>query len=248
MVQILQLGDSSIYAEDIVPLLKRFQLWVPFLKEAIIDQAIAEVNCSEEEEATALAQFCKTRQIASDEQLQAWLNQQRISPEQLEAQALRQFKLEKFKLEIWSNKLESYFLQRKAQFDRVIYSLIRTKDSGLAQELYFRIQDDERCFPDLARQYSQGPEAQTGGLIGPVELNTPHPNLARMLSISQPGQFWPPTPMGEWLVIVRLEQMFPAQFDEAMRQRLLNELFAQWLQEQLQTMPITTDCTLTSAP
>lgn len=39
--------------------------------------------------------------------------------------------------------------------------------------------------------------------------------------------------IGEWVVIVRLEKLIPAQLDEAMRQRLLNELFAQELQHQL---------------
>jgi len=42
--------------------------------------------------------------------------------------------------------------------------------------------------------------------------------------------------LGEWLVIVRLENFIPAQLDELMRQRLLNECFATWLSEQLQQL------------
>lgn len=76
-------------------------------------------------------------------------------------------------------------------------------------------------------------EAQTGGLIGPVDLSSCHPTLVKMLSVSQPSQLWPPTRLGEWLVIVRLEKFIPAQLDNSMRQRLLTELFAAWLQEQL---------------
>jgi hypothetical protein len=40
--------------------------------------------------------------------------------------------------------------------------------------------------------------------------------------------------LGDWWVITQLEQLMPAQLDETMRQRLLNELFENWLQEQLQ--------------
>jgi parvulin-like peptidyl-prolyl isomerase len=112
--------------------------------------------------------------------------------------------------------------------------LIRTKEVGLAQELYFRIQDDGQPFADLARQYSEGQEAQTGGLIGPVELSVPHPALARILSISQPGQLWPPTRVGEWFVVVQLEKFFPARLDDPTRQRLLDELFNTWLIERVQ--------------
>jgi parvulin-like peptidyl-prolyl isomerase len=116
----------------------------------------------------------------------------------------------------------------------VLYSLIRIKEAGLAQEIYFRVHDDGESFVELAREYSEGQEAQTGGLIGPVELSVPHPVLARMLSVSQPGQVWSPTPIGEWFVIARLEKFLPAQFDPATRQRLLDELFKSWLQQQLQ--------------
>jgi len=47
---------------------------------------------------------------------------------------------------------------------------------------------------ELARD-SQGPEAETGGLIGPVELSNPHPAIAQMLSISKPSHLWP---LGVW--------------------------------------------------
>jgi hypothetical protein len=78
------------------------------------------------------------------------------------------------------------------QLDKVVYSVIRTKDMGVAQELYFRIQEGEQSFSELAREYSQGPEALTGGLTGPVELILPPRPLAGMLSVSQPDQLWPP--------------------------------------------------------
>jgi len=51
--------------------------------------------------------------------------------------------------------------------------VIRTKDPGVAQELYFRIQAGEQSFAEVAREYSQGPEAYTCGLLGPVELSMP---------------------------------------------------------------------------
>jgi len=100
--------------------------------------------------------------------------------------------------------------------------------SGIAQELYFRLQENSHL--QKWREYSQGPEAQTGGLQDP-ELSMPHPELGKMLSASQPGQLWPPTRLGEWLVIVRLEK--PAQLDERMQAQLLNSLFEAWLSEQL---------------
>ncbi len=54
-----------------------------------------------------------------------------------------------------------------------------------------------------------------------------------MLTVSKPGQLLPPTRLGDWFLVVRLEKFIPAVFDEAMRQKLLNQLFKQWLNEQI---------------
>ena len=80
-------------------------------------------------------------------------------------------------------------------------------------------------------EYSQGTEAQTGGLIGPVEINAPHPKIAQILATCQPGQLVPPTRVGEWIVIIRLENYLSAKLDNPMRQRMLDELFNHWLNE-----------------
>lgn len=230
----LQVGEQTIHAADLLPLLRRCGLMPTLVKEVVIDQAVAAISLTDEEMAGAVEQFMQAHQLGSDEQRDAFLQQRGLLAADLETIALRDLKLRKFKLETWGNKVESYFLQRKNRLDRVLYSLIRTTEPGLAQELYFRIQDDGHPFTDLARQYSEGQEAQTGGLIGPVELSVPHPALARMLSISQPGQLWPPTRVGEWFVVVRLEKFLPAKFDDATRQRMLEELYNTWLSEQVQ--------------
>ncbi|MBE9129487.1 MULTISPECIES: peptidylprolyl isomerase [unclassified Coleofasciculus] len=234
MTAVLQVGDQTIRSEELIPLLAKYQLLPQLVRELVIEQAIALIDYTPEEKTTVCQIFYEKNQVTSESERQAWLERQGITPEQAEDLAIRGLKLEKFKQATWGNKLESYFLKRKGQLDRVVYSLIRTKDAPIAQELYFRIKEGEQPFAELARDYSQGPEAQTGGLVGPVELSVPHPVLAQMLTVSQPGQLWHPTRLGEWFIIVRLEKFFPVQLDESMRQRLLNELFNTWLQEQLQ--------------
>lgn len=230
---VLQVGDRTITAEEIIPLLAGYQMLPSLLRELIIDQAIASFECTPEEKANSLGQFYQQNQITDETVKSAWLKHHRMTSEQLEALATRGLLIEKFKQATWGHKLESYFLGRKGQLDRVIYSLIRTREAGIAQELYFRIQEGEQSFADLAREYSEGSEAQTGGLIGPVELSVPHAMLAQMLRLSQPGQLLPPTRLEDWFLIIRLEKFIPAQLDAPMRQRLLNECFTTWLSEQL---------------
>lgn len=234
----LKIGDRTIPSEELVSLLASYQLLPTLVQGIVIDQAIADISCLPEEVAGIRQQFYAQYQITSEAERDQWLQQHYMTLEQLEDLPVRQLKLEKFKQVTFSPKLEAYFLQRKSDLDKVIYSLIRTADPAIAQELFFRIQEGEQSFTEVAQQYSQGPEAQTGGLIGPVELSTPHPTLTQMLIRSQPGQLLPPVRLGEWLVIMRLEQRIPVQLDDALRQRLLNELFTAWLQEQLQQISV----------
>lgn len=233
MTKVLQVGNRIITAKEIIPLLAGYQMLPQLLREILIDQAIAPIECTPEEKANACQQFYEKNQLTAQSDRASWLAHHSMTNEQLEALATRGVKIEKFKQANWGHKLESYFLSRKFKLDKVMYSLIRLKEMGIAQELYFRIQEGEQSFAEIAREYSQGPEAQVGGLVGPVELNTPHPKLAQILSVSQPGQLWPPIRLGEWLVIVRLEKLIPAHLDEQMRRQLLHELFSAWLQEQL---------------
>ncbi|MBW4562279.1 MAG: glycosyltransferase [Mojavia pulchra JT2-VF2] len=232
--KLLQVHNQTLTTQEIIPLLSRYQLLPKLQQELIIDDAIASFTCSSEEQAKCYQEFCQQNQLSSEVERQAWLQQQNISETQFLELATRNLRIEKFKKATWGSKLESHFRQLKPKLDQVVYSLIRIRDGAAAQELYFRLLEGEQSFAEVARQYSQGAEAQTGGLIGPVSLSMPHPQLVRILAVSQPGQLLPPTNIGDWWLIVRLEKFIPAQLDESMRQRLLNELFFTWLKEQLQ--------------
>lgn len=245
MTVVLTVGNRAITAEEVLPLLAGYQMLPKLLQEVLIDESIANIECTLEEQEAASKEFYEEHNIAELEARQAWLAQYGMTQSQLEALATRDLRIEKFKQSTWGPKLESYFLRRKSKLDKVIYSLIRTKDQGIARELYFRILESEQTFAELAREYSQGVESQTDGLIGPVELSVPHPVLAQILSSSKPGELSPPTSIGEWVVLARLERFIPAQLDDSMRSRLLNECFSTWLQEQLDQVDLSS---IRSAP
>lgn len=234
MATAIQVDNQVIQADELLPLLQRYQLITQVRRGLVIDQAISDFSCTEAEGQAALKAFYQQQQLTSPEAREAWLQNQGMTLEELEALVIRPLLLQKFKTATWGHRVESHFLKRKTSLDEAIYSLIRTKDKELIQELYFRIQAGEQSFGELARQYSQGLEAHTGGIVGPVPLSQPHPAVAKILSISQPGQLWPPMHLEGWFVIIRLEKLFLAQLDQPMRDRLIDELFEAWLSEQSQ--------------
>lgn len=236
MTTTIQLGDRTLRSEEIIPLLASYKLIPQLLCEMIIDRAITSINCTPEEKKQTCQQFYQHWGLTSEAQRQRWQEQYHLSQQQLEDLATRRLRVEKFKENTWGHQLQSYFFQRKMQLTQVIYSLIRTQDVGLAQELYFRIQEGEQSFAELAGTYSEGPEAATGGLMGPVELGTLHPILAQLLYTSQVSVIRPPVVLGEWLAIIRLEKFIPAEFNEFMRRRLLQEKFEAWFKQQLKQL------------
>ncbi len=240
MVSTLQVKTPSNSSTDLIALMRRSRLLPQLRRELAIEQAITTVVCQTEEVDLARQQFYESNRIADELERQAWLEYYSITQAELDELAVRELKLEKFKQLQWGNQLETVFFKHKAKFDKVLYSILRTSKPEVAQELFFRIQAGEQSFADAARSYAEGPEAQTGGLIGPVEVGQIHPVLAQKLMSSQPGQLHLPVQIDTWFVIVQLEKQFPAQLDQPIRQKLLDGLFENWLQETLkQRDPLT---------
>ncbi|WP_446684054.1 peptidylprolyl isomerase [Cyanobacterium sp. HL-69] len=232
----IEIGDYKVTEENVFSILAQKQIIIPLATEIILDSAIADIECTPEEKNIAYQQFFNQMKIPPNDkqQLKVWLERNYLTFEQLEKRILRGIKLDKFKEKTFAPQLESYYLRRKRELDKVIYSLIRTKNVGQAQELFFRIQDDGQDFAVLAKEFSQGSEAETGGIVGPVELTTPHPQIAQLLMTAQQGKVLAPVRIGEWVVILRLERYIPAQLDMNVARRLMEELFNNWLNKEIQ--------------
>jgi parvulin-like peptidyl-prolyl isomerase len=231
-----QVQQQFSQADTFLPFLASHKLIPHLLREHLIDQAIADITCTPEETAEACQHFYQLWGLTTELQQANWRSHYRLTPDQVAQLATRELRLQKFQQLQWGHKLETYFLKHKSKYDQAIYSLIRTQDLALASELYFRIQEGEQSFAELAKTYSEGQEAATGGIVGPVALGTVHPQLTKLLETLPEGELHPPLPMGGWHVIVRVEKKLPACLDNAMRQRLLKERFETWVQEQLQQL------------
>ena len=56
-----------------------------------------------------------------------------------------------------------------------------------------------------------------------------------MLRVSQPGKLWSPKEAEGGWCIVRLDQLLPAVFNQGLKQELVLELGAEWLQQQIRS-------------
>jgi len=138
-----------------------------------------------------------------------------------------QIRLQKWMEVAYRERLDGYFLERRADLEQVVYGMIRLRQQGVAEELYLRLLDDQADFGELARQYSLGEERFTRGLVGPMRISQPHPSIRAVLQQLSVGDLHPPFQVDSWILLVRMEHRQPAQLNDSTSLQLCQELLQQ---------------------
>ena len=134
----------------------------------------------------------------------------------------------------FEHEVEIRYLDRKADLDRVVYGLLQVAERELAEELHQRLRRGEMSFAAAVEQFSLGTERDTHGILGPVAVSATAAEIGARLRVSREGQLWAPFALAERWIVLRLERHLPAQLDTATRDQLLHELFAAWVDSQVE--------------
>ena len=97
-----------------------------------------------------------------------------------------------------------------------------------------QIQEGESCFGDVASHYSEGPEKTTRGVVGPVTLTSSHPIITEVLKSAEKNKIYGPIRVSEWNVLIRLEHMMPAIYNQQTEILMSKELFEESLKEEIE--------------
>ena len=225
----IMIEGELIKVDETPILLKELDLIPLFLRRFLEKKYTKEISPSKQQQINYYQKFLSKEKITDKNSLNNWLMLNDISESDLELKIYNSLKLEQFKEKSFNNKVEKLFLDRKADLDRVTYSLIRAKSREKIVELNLRLKEGEATFPDLSSEFSEGLENVLHGLIGPMELGTVNPFIAERLKASKPGQLWPPFECEGWWVLLRHERLIPASLNNNMRIRLINEMYELWI-------------------
>lgn len=165
--------------------------------------------------------------------LSRWMAESGFTDFDIKVCSLRQSAVDRFSRYLFSPGIEELFLDRKSALDKAVFSLLRVRNGGLARELWIQIFENEVSFPELASRYSDGPESVTKGVIGPVTLGSIEPELAERLRTMRVGALSEPQQMGDWHVVLRLEQFVPSRLDQQTRSQLIAEQFDLWMKHRV---------------
>ena len=210
-------------------LLRSKDLLLSLVRRQLIEKATESLKMPVGLIQKALIEHCQKEQLENDASLNNWLENHYLTRDELIHQLSLPIKLSKLAIDEFGNQAEAHFLQRKEQIDQFSYSLLRVKDSGMAYELYLQLEANEASFENLAADHSEGPEQRSGGKVGPGSLKQAHPRLQQLLRTATPGVVQEPILIEQWWVVARLDERQEASFNDAMRQRMANELLQDWL-------------------
>lgn len=223
-----QFFAHSLSDEELLGLVRRMELTPSLVRRQLEEQITRLVNLPSDFLAQALVDFC-----GEDDQ-ESLLIKKGWTEADLHLHVLRPEALRRFAAQRFGPGLEDRFLSLKGGRDQIIYSLLRVRDAGLARELWIRLEEGEITFAEAASTFSEGPESYRKGVMGPMEIGTLQPEaLQDLLRELRPGQISSPRLLGEWHVLVRLEQLTPARFNDQLRLRMQDEALDEFLQNRV---------------
>lgn len=233
-------ADSSDGAPDnagqipswLVARLRRHGLLGPLLRRELVAESVAAITLPEEQLQQQVGQYLRQNKLESPEALSAHLREQGLLEGDLRWQLELPLRVQLAARERFLDQAEKRFLERKQALDQVTYSLLRVQDAFLARELYLQVVNGETDFGDLAVRYSEGPERESRGIVGPKPLVQAHPQLRERLRSCRPGELLEPFAIEQWWLLVRLEESRPATFSDAVATQMCVELFDQSINEE----------------
>ena len=212
--------------KELVALLFRFGLADSFLHQLKEREVVfAQTGLSDPDtiHREAVEAYCKENGLNSPEDLQRWCLGHALNEEDLISESIHSWRKRELREQMVTASGETLYLRYKDKLDRVLYSLLRVEDPGLCQELYYAIDAGEMSFAEAACRHSCGPEAKTRGIVGPVDLSTPHPEIASRLRTAQAGHLIGPFEAENWHTLMRMEYRFDSEYDDTTR-RFLEEV------------------------
>ena len=209
-------------------LLHRHQLLTPLLRQLAEEQLAQSASFTPEEEEQLFEQVWQGLPSPAPTRFSSdWPEGLSDAQRQQAEQKIQKLRLQKRMNELYDEAVEPYFLKRRADLERVTYRAIRVKQMGLAEELYLRLIEGEQTFEALALQHTVGEERMSAGLMGPMCITDPHPDIVKVLRRLAPGEIHAPIAIDRWFVILRMEQKEPASLTKSMRLELQRELLNQ---------------------
>lgn len=235
-------GDRSgnISPDELVSFLKKNLQYqearLGVLQQAIVNRAAAArgIEVDPQEIQAEADRQRRERRLERAADTFAWLSDQQITAEEWEAGIRDRLLTQKLTESLFGNEVESYFAQNRLDFDQVVLYQIIVPYEQLANELFYQIEESEISFFEAAHLYDIDPNRRHYcGYEGKLYRWSLKPEIAAVVFAATPGQIIHPVPTEQGFHLLRVEEFISAQLTPETRQEILQRLFREWLNGEL---------------
>jgi len=233
-------SQPLIEASEIIELLRRELQLKTFtqkvLQKKVIEKAAQErgLTVTPEEIQVVGDQLRREKRLEKAADTIAWLVDQMISVEDLEAGIRDRLLAQKLAQHLFSKEVEKVFVQNKLQFDQIILYQIVVANQQLAQELFYQIQEGEISFFDAAHLYDIDENRRhLCGCEGKVYRWGLKPDIAVAVFSAQPGEVIRPIETERGYHLFLVEKFLPAELTPQRYQEILHNMFNEWLSNEV---------------
>lgn len=229
-------SQPLIEASEIIELLKQELQLKPFcqklLQKKVIDKAAREqgLTVTPEEIQVVGDQLRREKRLEKAADTIAWLADQMVSVEDLEAGICDRLLTQKLAEHLFSKEVEKNFVQNKLQFDQIILYQIIVTNLQLAREIFYQIQEGEISFFDAAHLYDIDENRRhLCGCEGKVYRWGLKPDIAVAVFSAKPGEVIRPIETERGYNLFLVEKFLPAELTPERYQEILHNMFNEWL-------------------
>jgi parvulin-like peptidyl-prolyl isomerase len=118
------------------------------------------------------------------------------------------------------SKVDAYFAEHRADFDRVVLSQIVVADESVARELKEQLEEGEADLAILARAYSIDMSGERDGYLGSVQRMALSREIAASVFAAQENTTVGPFRSDQGYHILQVRELKPAEFDDGLRREI----------------------------
>lgn len=210
----------------------------------IIARAVAEagIKVNPEELQQAADNLRLVSNLKSADATWLWLQKHSLSLDDFEEIVEATVISSKLAQHLFADKIEAFFVEHQLNYDQVVMYEVVLDDEDLAMELFYAISEGEITFPEVTHQYIQDTELRRrGGYLGKLSRLELKPEISAAVFAATCPQILKPilTSSGAHLILV--EELIQPKLDDVLRNKILSDLFSQWLKRQVEQFQVEID-------
>jgi parvulin-like peptidyl-prolyl isomerase len=166
-----------------------------------------------------------------------WLAQQRISAEEWSQGIRIELLTHKLKVHLFGDMVDDHYINNRDHYKRVALSQILVTDLSEALNIVRLLREENASFCALALEHSKGKQSrESGGFMGIRFLSELMPEIVQAIAQAQEGAIVSPIQTRFGQHVIKIEKWFPAEFNQIVRETVLDLFFETWLQR-MKTQP-----------